>query len=163
MYTRRIDDRRGNFNPPENYSGNAFNQENQTRGRIDNNNNNDNINNNLNSDIDQPNDIAVPKPEPVPPPQPAPEQFNTPPHEPFNEPSSETFAPQHSYPPPPPHRGERRDGFLDGIFSRLKNIELDDLLLIGLIILLSSNRNDSECGDNDDLLLILGLLFVMGL
>ena len=61
---------------------------------------------------------------------------------------------------------ERRDnrrsrGLLDGIFSRFGSFELDDLLLIGLILLLSGRSDD--CDDNgDDLLLILGLLLLLG-
>ena len=56
---------------------------------------------------------------------------------------------------------QRKDGILGGLLGKFGNFELDDLLLLGLIFLLVSNRSD-ESENSDDLLLILGLLLFMG-
>lgn len=54
-----------------------------------------------------------------------------------------------------------RGGLLGGLLGRFRNLEFDDLLLLGLFILLINDR-DGDCDNNDELLLILGLLFFMG-
>ena len=54
-------------------------------------------------------------------------------------------------------------GLLSGLLNRFKHLEFDDLLLIGLIILLWNGRNEAGHDGNDDLLLILGLLFITGI
>lgn len=54
-------------------------------------------------------------------------------------------------------------GIISGLLNRFKHLEFDDLLLIGLIILLWNGRNEDGHDGNDDLLLILGLLFITGI
>ncbi len=54
-------------------------------------------------------------------------------------------------------------GLLSGLLNRFKRLEFDDLLLLGLIILLWNGRNEDGHDGNDDLLLILGLLFITGI
>ena len=54
-------------------------------------------------------------------------------------------------------------GLISGLLNRFKHLEFDDLLLIGLIILLWNGRNEDGHDGNDDLLLILGLLFITGI
>ena len=54
-------------------------------------------------------------------------------------------------------------GLLSGLLNRFKHLEFDDLLLLGLIILLWNGRNEAGHDGNDDLLLILGLLFITGI
>lgn len=54
-------------------------------------------------------------------------------------------------------------GLLSGLLNRFKRLEFDDLLLLGLIILLWNGRNEAGHDGNDDLLLILGLLFITGI
>lgn len=54
-----------------------------------------------------------------------------------------------------------RGGLIGSLFGRLRNLELDDLLLLGLFFLIANDR-DGGCENSDDLLLILGLLFFMG-
>ena len=54
-------------------------------------------------------------------------------------------------------------GLLSGLLNRFKHLEFDDLLLLGLIILLWNGRNEDGHDGNDDLLLILGLLFITGI
>lgn len=54
-------------------------------------------------------------------------------------------------------------GIISGLLNRFKHLEFDDLLLLGLIILLWNGRNEDGHDGNDDLLLILGLLFITGI
>ena len=54
-------------------------------------------------------------------------------------------------------------GLISGLLNRFKRLEFDDLLLLGLIILLWNGRNEDGHDGNDDLLLILGLLFITGI
>ena len=54
-------------------------------------------------------------------------------------------------------------GLISGLLNRFKHLEFDDLLLLGLIILLWNGRNEDGHDGNDDLLLILGLLFITGI
>ena len=54
-----------------------------------------------------------------------------------------------------------RGGLIGSLFGRLRNLELDDLLRLGLFFLIANDR-DGGCENSDDLLLILGLLFFMG-
>ena len=54
-------------------------------------------------------------------------------------------------------------GLISGLLNRFKRLEFDDLLLLGLIILLWNGRNEAGHDGNDDLLLILGLLFITGI
>ena len=54
-------------------------------------------------------------------------------------------------------------GLISGLLNRFKHLEFDDLLLLGLIILLWNGRNEAGHDGNDDLLLILGLLFITGI
>lgn len=63
--------------------------------------------------------------------------------------------------PPKPPKPPESKGLLGGLFGKLGGIELDDILLLGLIFLLANGRGD-DCENSDDLLLILGLLFFMG-
>lgn len=187
MYARRYDDHRGSFNPPMNYSGNAFS---------------DDSDDSIDENVENPSNVK---------PSAAPQQEDKPVQEtsakPSSPPSQQTFLhtpPQYQNPPPippppifqnppqyqnqtqfhppeaqscphidqcdlrEPHDAcvptkERPRGILDGLFSRFgNNFNLDDLLLIGLILLLSSGQFGNDCDNNDDLLLILGLLLIIG-
>ncbi len=57
------------------------------------------------------------------------------------------------------HVKERENGLLSGLFSRLsRGFELDDILLIGLIILLLQ----SDCESRDETVILLALLLLVG-
>lgn len=65
------------------------------------------------------------------------------------------------YPPPPPEPPCQPKppgrGILGGIFD---NFELDDLLLIGILLILLNDRDD--CGGSNDLLPLLAIMLLFG-
>ncbi len=64
---------------------------------------------------------------------------------------------QPSEPMKPPCDAPKK-GLLSGLFSNF-SLELDDLILIGLLLLLLGERED---GDSDELLIILAILLLTG-
>lgn len=162
MYTRRPDDRQPV--PPENYAGTLFHPQNQQ--------NHQNQQNRQNQPDCQKNQ---PETQPVC----LPEAHNEQNCEQHHDQQCDRFEQQHDrcepqcdrfeqqcdrFEPPCKHERPREEhqGLLGGLLSRFGNFELDDLLLLGLIFLLSSNRGN-DCENSDDLLLILGLLLFMGI
>lgn len=158
MYTRRPDDRQPV--PPENYAGTLFHPQNQQ-----------NRQNQPDCQKNQPEKQPVCLPD-------AQNEQNCEQQRDRCEPQCDRFEPQCDRFEPqcdrfepqcdrlePPCKHERpheeHQGLLGGLLSRFGNFELDDLLLLGLIFLLSSNRGN-DCENSDDLLLILGLLLFMG-
>ena len=165
MYTRRPDDRQPV--PPENYAGTLFHPQNQQ--------NHQNQQNRQNQPDCQKNQ---PEKQPVCLPEAQNEQNCEQHHDQHREPQCDHFEQQRDrfepqcdrfepqcdrFEPPCKHERPREEhqGLLGGLLSRFGNFELDDLLLLGLIFLLSSNRGN-DCENSDDLLLILGLLLFMG-
>lgn len=161
MYTRRPDDRQPV--PPENYAGTLFHPQNQQNHQ-----NQQNRQNQPDCQKNQPEKQPVCLPE-------AQNEQNCEQH---REPQCDRFEQQHDrcepqcdrfeqqcdrFESPCKHERPREEhqGLLGGLLSRFGNFELDDLLLLGLIFLLSSNRGN-DCENSDDLLLILGLLLFMG-
>ena len=147
MYTRRPDDRQPV--PPENYAGTFIHPQNQQSHQ-----NQQNRQNQPDCQKNQPEKQSDCLPEA------------------FNEQNCEQHCEQNfeqhreqceHFDPPCKHERqcEEHQGLLGGLLSRFGNFELDDLLLLGLIFLLSSNRGN-DCENSDDLLLILGLLLFMG-
>ena len=63
--------------------------------------------------------------------------------------------------PEKPCEPPEKRGILGSLFGKNSSLEIDDILLLGLIFLLANGRGD-DCENSDDLLLILGLLFFMG-
>ena len=187
MYTRRYDDSRGNIKPPENYSGNAFDRgtaktnyseemdnsmDSSVGGNVrseDRSNIQDGFESTVNSSPVQPSQInesmlnertcavgGCPY-----------EQGRL--HEDNDcRERQELHREDDDY---REHRELHRDekehktdsGLLSGILNRFRHLEFDDLLLLGLIILLWTGRDEEGCDNSDDLLLILGLLFITGI
>ena len=60
------------------------------------------------------------------------------------------------------HKGETGGGLLRGLFSRIENgLDFDDILLIGLIILLIRENRDSG-SKNDEIVILLAVLLLSG-